>query len=63
MARATDYVRGLGDDDLDRSRPIPVMGDTPTTAEQFIERVLIGHTEAYLQGLRQSLTNPEPLPG
>ena len=62
-ARATEYVRGLSDDDLDRSRPIPVMGDNPTTAEQFIERVLIGHAEAHLQSLRQCLTNPEPVPG
>jgi hypothetical protein len=62
-AQAAAYVRGLSDDDLDRRRPIPVMGDNPTTAEQFIERVLIGHTEAHLQSLRQCLTNPEPVPG
>ena len=62
-ARSTDYVRGLSDDDLDRSRAIPVMGDNPTTAEQFIERVLIGHAEAHLQSLRQCLTYPEPVPG
>ena len=62
-ARATEYVRGLSDDDLDRSRPIPVMGDEPTTAEQFIERVLIGHAEAHLQSLRQCLSNPDPVPG
>jgi hypothetical protein len=62
-ARAAEYVRGLGDDDLDRSRPIPVMGDNPTTAEQFIERVLIGHAEAHRQSLRQCLTNPKPVPG
>ena len=57
------FVRGLSDDDLDRSRAIPVMGDNPTTAEQFIERVLIGHAEAHLQSLRQCLSNPDPVPG
>jgi hypothetical protein len=62
-ARAAEYVRGLSDDDLDRSRLIPVMGDNPTTAEQFVERVLIGHAEAHLQSLRQCLSNPDPVPG
>ena len=40
-ARATEYVRGLGDDELDRGRPISNMGENPTTAEQFIELSLI----------------------
>ena len=62
-AQAVEYVRGLNDDDLGRSRPIPVMGDDPTTAEQFVERVLIGHAEAHLQSLRQCLSNPDPVPG
>ena len=62
-ARATEFVRRLSDDDLDRRRPIPVMGDDPTTAEQFIERVLIGHAAAHLQSLQQCLSNPEPVPG
>ena len=62
-ARAVEYVRGLSDDGLDRSRPIPIMGDNPTTAEQFVERVLIGHAEAHLKSLRQCLSNPDPVPG
>ena len=62
-AQAVEYVRGLSDDDLDRGRPIPAMGDNPTTADQFIERVLIGHTEAHLQSLRQCVSNPDPVPG
>jgi hypothetical protein len=53
----------LSDDDLDRSRLIPAMGEKATTADQFIERVLIGHTEAHLQSLRQCLSNPDPVPG
>ena len=52
--RAAEYVRGLSDDDLDCSRLIPVMGENLTTAEQFIERVLIGHAEAHLQSLPAS---------
>ena len=62
-AQTAEYVRGLSDVDLDRGRPIPVMGENPTTAEQFIERVLIGHTEAHLRSLRQCLSNPDPVPG
>lgn len=62
-AQAVEYVRGLKDDDLDRRRPIPAIGDDPTTAEQFVERVLIGHSEAHLQSLRQCLSNPDPVPG
>jgi hypothetical protein len=60
-ARAAEYVRSLDDGDLDRSRPIPVMGDDPTTADQFIERVLIGHAEAHLQSLRKCLSNSDPV--
>jgi hypothetical protein len=62
-AQAVEYVRGLGDDELDRGRPILAMGDDPTTAEQFVDRVLIGHAEAHLQSLRQCLSNPDPVPG
>jgi glutaredoxin-related protein len=62
-ARATEYVRRLSDDDLDRRRPIPVMGDDPITAELFIERVLIGHAAAHLQSLRLCLSNSNPIPG
>ena len=62
-AQAVEYVRGLSDDELDRGRPILAMGDDPTTAEQFVDRVLIGHAEAHLQSLRQCLSNPDPVPG
>jgi uncharacterized protein (TIGR03083 family) len=62
-AQAIEYVRSLSDDDLDRSRPIPAMGENPTTAEQFIARVLIGHTEAHLQSLRVCLSHSDPVPG
>jgi hypothetical protein len=37
------------------------MGDDPTTADQFIERVLIGHAEAHLQSLRKCLSNSDPV--
>ena len=58
-ARVAEYLRGLSDDDLDRTKLIPVMGETPVAAWQVIERVLLGHTEAHLQSLRQSLATPE----
>lgn len=61
-ARTAEYLRGLRDDDLDRARHIPAMGETPATAEQIIERVVIGHSEMHLQSLRQSLATPETVP-
>jgi hypothetical protein len=39
------------------------MGDDPTTAELFIERVLIGHAAAHLQSLRLCLSSSNPVPG
>jgi hypothetical protein len=54
-AQASSYVRGLSDDDLDRPTTLPLMGDTPVTAQQVIEMVLIGHVLDHGNSLRQSL--------
>jgi hypothetical protein len=40
---AATYLRGLSDDDLDRSAKLSFFGDNPVTVETVIEMVLIGH--------------------
>lgn len=44
-AAAASTVRGLSDEQLDRSAP--VLGGSPMTAQQMIERVLIGHVKEH----------------
>lgn len=46
---------GLSDDDLDRTVILPFFGENPVTAEQVIERVLIGHAADHPNSLRQGL--------
>lgn len=52
---AATYVRGLSDDDLDRSTTLPVFGENPVTAEAVIEMVLIGHVIDHGNSLREGL--------
>jgi hypothetical protein len=52
---AAAFLRGLDDADLDRTKSIPAMGEQPVSAQTFVEMVLIGHTEAHLTSLRESL--------
>src|SRR5690348_12381152 len=40
---AVEMVRGLSDEQLDRTAPMAFAGGAEWTAEQVIERVLIGH--------------------
>jgi uncharacterized damage-inducible protein DinB len=44
-AAAASAVRGLSDEQLDRSAP--VLGGSPMTAQQVIERILIGHVKEH----------------
>jgi hypothetical protein len=57
-AAAAAYVRGLSDDDLDRTTSLPVMGEQPVTTQQVIEWVLIGHVDDHLRSMRQGLGEP-----
>lgn len=54
-ATASAYVRGLSDDDLDRTTAMPVFGPEPVTAQQVIEMILIGHPLDHGNSLRQGL--------
>lgn len=54
-AQAAAFLGGLSHDDLERTRSIQAMGEQPVTAEQVVERVLIGHINAHLASLRQTL--------
>ncbi len=58
-AVAAAYLRGLSDDDLDRTTSMPAFGPEPVTAEQVIDMVLIGHPRAHGQSLRQGLGHSE----
>jgi hypothetical protein len=46
-ASAADIVRGLSDAQLDRTVPLPLVGDQPFSAQMIIEMVLIGHIRGY----------------
>jgi hypothetical protein len=52
-AGAASTVRGLSDDQLDRSAPL--LGGPPMTAQQVIERVLIGHVQEHHGSIRTTL--------
>lgn len=52
---AAAYVRGLSDEDLDRTTTMPAFGPDPVTAEQVIEWVLIGHPLEHGDSLRQGI--------
>ena len=54
-AMVTAYLRSLSDDDLDRTVILPFFGENPVTAEQVIERVLIGHVAEHANSLRHGL--------
>lgn len=56
-ASAAAYLRGLSDEDLDRTTMLPVFGEKPVTAEHVIEMVLIGHPLDHGNSLRQGLGN------
>lgn len=49
-AAAAGMVRGLSDEQLDRSAPL--MGGPLMTAEQVIENILIGHTQQHFNSIQ-----------
>ncbi|MFN8594507.1 MAG: DinB family protein [Thermomicrobiales bacterium] len=54
-AMAAAYLRGLSDDDLERTITLPVFGENPVTAQTVIEMVLIGHPLDHGNSLRAGL--------
>lgn len=55
-AAAAVVVRGLSDEQLDRTAVIPWEGGPAVSAQQLIERKLIGHIEEHLAGIRAVAT-------
>ena len=49
---AVEAVRGLTDEQLDRTAPMAFAGGEVWTAEQVIERVLIGHPMGHGESIR-----------
>jgi len=58
-ATAAAYLRGLNDEDLDRTTTLALFGPEPVTAQQVIEWVLIGHPRDHANSLRQGLGHAE----
>lgn len=54
-AAAAAYLRGLSDEELDRTTTPPVFGPDPVTVQHVIEMVLIGPPLVHGNGLRQGL--------
>jgi uncharacterized damage-inducible protein DinB len=52
---AAAAVRGLTDEELDRSAPVGLLDGQVLTAEQMITFVLIGHAQRHLASIRSAL--------
>ena len=52
---AADAVRGLGDEQLDRTAPMALAGGAPMSAQQLIEVGLIGHPAEHLASIRAAV--------
>ena len=51
-AAAAGIVRGLSDEQLDRTATIELMGGASVSAQQFVEMVLLGHPQEHLESIR-----------
>ena len=51
-AQAAAYVRSLSDEQLDRTTPVPLLGNQTLSTQQLIELILIGHPEGHLKSMR-----------
>jgi hypothetical protein len=54
-AAAASVVRGLSDEQLDRTAPMPFLGGAPWSTQQCIENVLIGHVLDHGGSIRTSV--------
>jgi hypothetical protein len=52
---AAALVRGLSDDELDRTGSAPLFGPTPVTAANIVKGTLIAHTKQHLRSIRAAL--------
>jgi uncharacterized damage-inducible protein DinB len=52
---AAAIVRGLTDEQLERSAPLGIFGGKETSAGELAERVLIGHVHAHLRDIRAAV--------
>ena len=59
-AEAASVIRGLSDEQLDRAARIPVL-DVQWSAEQVVQRILIGHAEDHLPGIRAVIASRRAL--
>ncbi|HYU19490.1 MAG TPA: DinB family protein [Chloroflexota bacterium] len=51
---AANLVRGLSDEQLDRSQPLSLVGGAVWTTQQFIENGLIGHPRGHLESIKKA---------
>ena len=58
-AAAASMVRGLSDEQLDRTAVIPWDGGPPVSAQRLIEQKLIGPIEEHLAGIRGAIATEE----
>ena len=52
---AANAVRGLSDEQLDRTAPVALLGGAPASAQQLIESGLIGHSSEHLESIRATV--------
>jgi uncharacterized damage-inducible protein DinB len=52
---AASILRGLSDEQLDRSAPLPLVGGKEMSANQLVEMVLIGHPVQHLESINSAL--------
>jgi DinB superfamily len=53
-AKVSEFLRGLSDEDLDRSAVLPMSGHE-MNAQAFIEHVIIGHPRQHLESMQRAM--------
>ena len=51
-AQTVKNLRGLSDEQLDRTAVLPAMNNAEVSAQQFAEMILIGHSNEHLESIR-----------
>ena len=54
-AATTNAIRGLSDEQLDRTAVLELFGGTPLSVQQLVEGVLIGHARHHLASLQAGI--------